>query len=214
MTPTPGAWRSLRPSVRVPTRVRRLIPVAAAVFLATWATGAFYQAFVPALVEDQLHTRSPLVLGLVFAAYMVPSALGAPIGGRFTPATAQRLGVSAFLAGMIGIITAIATGTLALFIAATIVAGASQGIAISAATRGLLYGSTFADRAPIFSAIYLLCYSGSAIPALLAGELSHTFSLPQIALGYGGLALVATLFTVIAARNPHTDATGNSQPRE
>ena len=203
--PTPGAWRSLRPRVRVPARVRRLLPVAAAVFLATWATGAFYQAFVPALVEDQLHTRGPLVLGLVFAAYMGPSALGAPLGGRFTPAAAQRLGMIAFLAGMTGIITAIATGTLALFITATILAGASQGIAISAATRGLLYGNTLADRAPIFSAIYLLSYSGATIPALIAGQLSTTFSLPQIALGYGGLALVATLFTALAARDPHTD---------
>ena len=211
-TPTPGAWRSLRPRVRVPGRVRHLLPVAAAVFLATWATGAFYQAFVPALVEDQLHTRSPLVLGLVFAAYMGPSVLGAPLGGRLTPAAAQRLGMITFLAGMIGIITAIATGTLALFIAATIVAGAGQGIAISAATRGLLHGSAVADRPPIFSAIYLLCYSGAAIPALIAGQLSNIFSLPQIALGYGALALIATLFAVIAARNPHTDTT--SQPGE
>ena len=213
-TPTPGAWRSLRPRVRVPGRVRHLLPVAAAVFLATWAAGAFYQAFVPALVADQLHTRSPLVLGLVFAAYMGPSVIGAPLGGRFTPAAAQRLGMSTFLAGMIGIITAIATGTLVLFIAATIVAGAGQGIAISAATRCLLHGSTLADRAPIFSAIYLLSYSGAAIPALIAGQLSSTFSLPQIALGYGALALIATLFTLIAARNPHTDTTGNSQRGE
>lgn len=70
-----------------------------------------------------------------------------------------------FLAGMTGIITAISTGTLAFFIAATIVAGAGQGIAISAATRGLLCGSTVADRAPIFSAIYLICYSAAAFPA-------------------------------------------------
>ena len=150
-TPTPGAWRSLLPRVRVPARVRHLLPVAAAVFLATWATGAFYQAFVPALVEDQLHTRSPLILGLVFAAYMAPSVLGAPLGGRFTSAVAQRVGMITFLAGMIGIITAIAAGALVLFIVATIVAGAGQGIAISAATRGLLHGSALADRAPIFS---------------------------------------------------------------
>jgi MFS family permease len=212
--PTPGAWRSLRLGVRVPGRVRHLVPVAAAVFLATWATGAFYQAFVPALVEDQLHTRSPLILGLVFAAYMGTSVLGAPLGGRFSPAAAQRVGMIAFVAGMIGIITAITTGTLALFIVATIVAGASQGIAISAATRGLLHGSTLADRAAIFSFIYLLCYSGATIPALIAGQLSNTFSLPQIALGYGSLALIATLFTVIAARNPHTDTTENSQHGE
>ncbi|MCP2132863.1 MFS transporter [Bradyrhizobium ottawaense] len=208
-TPTPGAWRSLLPRVSVPARVRHLLPVAAAVFLATWATGGFYQAFVPALVEDQLHTHSPLILGLVFAAYMTLSVLGAPMGGRFTSAQAQRVGMILFLAGMIGLCTAVVASTLVLFIIATIVAGAGQGIAISAAARGLLHGSTPAERAPIFSAIYLICYGGAAFPSLISGQLSNTFSLPQIALGYGGLAVVATLFTVVDARNPHTDKTGS-----
>ncbi|SEP08981.1 MFS transporter [Actinacidiphila rubida] len=180
-TAMPGARRSLRPSVGLPTRSRHLLAVAAAVLLPTWATGAFYQAFVPALVEDQLHTRSSLVLGLVFAAYMAPSALGAPLGGRFAPARAQRIGMTAFLAGWIGIIAAVATGALPLFIAATVVAGAGQGISISAATRGLLQGSTPADRAAIFAVIYLLSYSGATIPSLVSGRLSSTFSLPQIA---------------------------------
>ncbi|TCC49111.1 MFS transporter [Kribbella capetownensis] len=207
VTPAPGVWRSLRPSVGLPARIRRLLPVAGAVFLSTWATGAFYQGFVPALIEEQLHSRSSLVLGLVFAAYMAPSALGAPLGGRFRPAAAQRLGMTAFLAGMIGVITAIITGTPVLFIAATIVAGASQGIAISAATRGLLHGSSVADRAPIFSVIYLICYSAAAFPSLISGQLSKTFSLPHIALGYGVLTLAATLFTVRAARDPQTGTT-------
>ena len=203
----PGAWRSLRPQVRVPARARPLVPVAAAVFVATWATGAFYQAFVPALVEDQLHTHSPLVLGLVFAAYMASSAVGAPLGGRFSSATAQRVGMCAFLAGMIGIITAISSGMLVLFIAATVLAGASQGIAISAAVRGLLHGSTLADRAPIFSVIYLLSYSGAAFPSLVAGQLSNAISVPRIALAYGGLALLATVVTVASARDPRAEPT-------
>jgi hypothetical protein len=116
----------------------------------------------------------------------------------------------AFLAGMIGISTAIPASTLVLFIIATIVAGAGQGIAISAATRGLLHGSSLAERAPIFSAIYLLCYSGAAFPSLISGQLSNAFSLPQIVLGYGGLAIVATLLTVLGGSNPHTDTTANS----
>jgi MFS family permease len=202
VSPMSGAWRTLRPNLRVPVRVRHLLAVAAAVILPTWATGAFYQAFVPALVEDQLRTESPLVLGLLFAAYMGPSALGSPLGGRFTPAAAQRVGMTAFLAGWVGITTAIATGALPLFIVATIVAGAGQGIAISAATRGLLHGSTLADRAPIFAVIYLLSYGGATIPSLISGELSSTLSLPQIVLGYGAFALIGTLFTVTAARNP------------
>ncbi len=209
VTPTPPAWRSLLPRVIIPAQVRHLLPVAAAVLLATWATGAFYQAFVPALVEDQLHARSPLILGLVFAAYMAPSVLGAPIGGRSTPLVAQRVGMIIFLAGMIGIITAITAGTLALFIIASIVAGVGQGVATSGTTRGLLHGSTLIDRASIFSAVYLICYSGAAFPSLISGKLSNTFSLPQIAFGYGVLALGATLFTILGARNPNTDATGN-----
>ncbi|MEU1600891.1 MFS transporter [Streptomyces sp. NPDC005708] len=211
--PTPGAWRSLIPRVRVPARVRRLLPVAATVFVISYASGAFYQSLMPALVEDQLHTHSPLILGLVFAAYMAPSVLGAPIGGRFTPAAAQRIGMIVFLTGWIGIISAIAIGTLPLFIAATIVSGVGQGIAVSAATRGLLHGSTLADRAPIFSAIYLLCYSGAAFISLLFGQLSNALSLPQIALGYGTLVVIATLFTVLAARNPHTDPTNQHGER-
>jgi hypothetical protein len=107
-----------------------------------------------------------------------------------------------FLLGLIGIITAVSIDGLALFIVATVVAGASQGIAISAATRGLLHGSTLAHRAPIFSVIYLLSYSGATIPALVAGQLTSALTLPQIAVGYGALALLATLLTVIAAHDP------------
>jgi hypothetical protein len=52
--------------------------------------------------------------------------------------------------------------------------------------------------------IYLLSYSG-AFPSLIAGALSGSVSLPTIALGYGGLTLAATAFTVLAAREPGTD---------
>ncbi|NUP73698.1 MAG: MFS transporter [Sinomonas sp.] len=204
VTRTSGGGRSLRPSVRVPVGVRQLLPVAASIFLATWATGAFYQAFVPALVQDQLGTNSPLVLGLVFAAYMGSSALGAPIGGRFTAAGAQRVGMVGFLAGWIGLVTAIATGALPVFITATVLAGAGQGVAISAATRALLHGGTSADRAPILAVVYLISYSGATIPSLISAQLSGAFSLPQLTLGYSGLALVATLFTAVAARHPRT----------
>lgn len=199
---TPGLRRSLRPRVFLPVPARPVLPAAAAVLLATWAAGAFYQAFVPGLIQEQLHTRSPLVVGLVFAAYMGASVIGAPLSGRLTPATAQRVAMTGFLVGMAGTIVAMATAALPLLIAATILAGVSQGIAISAATRALLHGSTPADRAATFSVIYLFSYGGATVPALVAGQLSRAFSLPQIAVGYGALALVATIITLAAARDP------------
>jgi hypothetical protein len=60
--------------------------------------------------------------------------------------------------------------------------------------------------------IHLLSYSGDHSQPDLRPA-STTFSLPQIALGYGALALITTLFTVIAARNPHTSvATAAGHP--
>ncbi|MEV8214000.1 MFS transporter [Leifsonia sp. NPDC077715] len=202
VTKTPFAWSSLRPSVRVPHHVRPLLPVAAAVILPTWATGAFYQAFVPALVADELHTKNPLILGLVFAGYMAPSAFGAPLGHRFAPATAQRIGMTGFMLGWAGLITANATGALPLFLVATIVAGVGQGIAISAVTHGLVFGSSIAERAAIFTVVYLLSYSGATIPSLIAGQLSTVVPVPQIAVGYAVFALLGTAYTVVAAKNP------------
>ena len=203
----PGALASLRPNVRVPARVRRLLPVSAAVFLGTWATGAFYQAFVPGLVQDQLGTHSPLILGLVFAAYMGPSALGSPLGGLFSPATAQRIGMTAFVVGWAGLVASTTIGALPLFITATVVAGAAQGIAISSAVRGLIHGSCPADRAPIFAIVYLLSYSAATFPSLISGALSHTVSLQQIALGHAVLALITTAVTLVAVREPDGDST-------
>ena len=205
-TPTPGAWRSLPPRVHVPARSRHLLPVGTAIFVATWATGAFYQAFVPALIADQLSSHSPLVLGLVFSAYMAPSVLGAPIGGRLSAAAAQRLGMIIFLAGWIGILVALTTGALPLFIGASVIGGVGQGIAISTAIRGLLHDSLLADRAPIFAAVYMINYSGAVILVLAAGELSQVLSLSQITVGFGGIALIATMITALAARAPHPGA--------
>lgn len=200
----PGALRSLMPRVGLPARVRPLLPVAAAIFISTWATGAFYQAFVPALMEDRLHSRSPLVLGLVFACYMAPSVLGAPLGGRLAATQAQRAGMTVFVGGMNSAAAAIYNDNLAVFIVATIVAGMGQGIAVSAATRGLLEGAGVADRAPIFSAIYLLCYGGATVLSLFAGALSASLPLSWLALGYGGLAAAAALFTILGTCSPRT----------
>jgi MFS family permease len=197
---THGAWRSLRPTFRAPTRVGPLIPASAAVLLATWATGAFYQAFVPALVEQQLHTDNALAVGVAFAAYMGSSALGAPLSSRFKAGEGQRVAMVTFLAAWTGIVTAFAGGHLAIFFAATVVAGVSQGVAISAVTQGLLHGVLPSERAPILTVVYLLSYTSATVPSLVAARLSATVSLSYIAWGYAVLVLLATAAMLTADR--------------
>jgi len=211
--PVPGAWRSLRPQVHFPARTRHLLPAAAAILFSTWATGAFYQAFVPALTIEQLHTHSSLVLGLVFSAYIAPAVLGAPIGGLFSTATGQRIGILVFLVGMVGIVGSLAVGSLPLFVVASVVGGTGQGIAVSTMIRGILHGSQISDRGPIFGAIYLLSYCGAAIPSLISGQLSRFLTTFQLALGYGLLAIVATVLVLVFAKNP-LRATSSAETKE
>ncbi|MGV8850587.1 MAG: MFS transporter [Propionibacteriaceae bacterium] len=200
--PAPGLWQSMRPRVHFPARAHALIPVGAAVFVGTWSTGAFFQTFAPALVVDQLGTRSSLVVGLVFASFIAPNVLGAPIGGRFAPATGQRVGMIMFLAGVLGIVGAVAVKNLPLFLATSAVAGAGQGIAISSTIRGFLHGSSIGDRAGTFGALYLIGYVGAALASLASGQLSRYVTSFQVTLGYAALGLLATSVTLIRAVNP------------
>lgn len=190
-----GALASLRPRVTLPAGARALVPVALVVFVATWATGAFYQSFGPSVVQDGLGTGDAVVVALVFSAYMLPSVLGAPIGGRFAVPRAQRLGITVFLVGMAGILTSLHLGTVPGFLLASMVAGTGQGMAVSATIRGIMGHAGPAERAPTMAAIYLMSYLGAMVPSLISGQLSRVLSVEQIALGYGGLALLAALVT-------------------
>lgn len=200
---TPGVLASLRPRVQLTPQARGLMPVAACIFTATWAMGGYYQAFGPSITADRLHTANAVVVALVLASYMAPSILGAPLSGRFSAATAQRLGMASFLVGVCGLLTAMILGNVVMFIVFGILGGASQGVAMSASLRALLHGSGPDDRASLLAAIYLTSYAGAMVTSLVAGQLSRIFSLVQMTTGYAALALLATVVTLIWARNPN-----------
>jgi MFS family permease len=197
-----GAIAGLRPQVRIPAAARGLLPAASATFVATWALGGFYQAFGPSVAADQLGTKSTLIAAVVFASLMAPSAIGAPLAGRATPARAQRIGMVVFVGAVVAILLSLHAGAVVPFIIASAVAGAAQGTTFAGSMRALLAHATAAERAGILSAIYLISYSAAAIPGLIAGQLSRSLSLFDIALGYGALAALACAITLVAAREP------------
>lgn len=197
-----GALASLRPRVAVPAAARPLLPALAAVVVSTWAMGSFYQAFGPSVVADGLGTDDAVVFAVVFSAYMLPSVLGAPIGGRMRAATAQRTGMTVFAIGVLGVLTALALDSVVLFIAASVVAGAGQGMAMSASVRSVLSTATPAETAPTMAAVYLLSYSGAMAASLISGQLTRWYGVEQIVIGYGVLAVAAAVVTALCAREP------------
>lgn len=196
-----GVARSLRPHVQVPDQPGRVLTVALAIFLSTWAMGGYFQAFSPTITLDQLGTSHAVVMALVYASYMAPSVIGAPAGGRLSAAAAQRLGMGIFLTGMVVLVTALAAESVVLVILGGALGGFGQGMAGAATIRILLTGLPTKDRAPVLAATYLVSYGGAMVPSLIAGQLSKDHGIVPITGGYLVLALIAAAITMLLARN-------------
>nr|WP_320114694.1 MFS transporter [uncultured Desulfuromonas sp.] len=201
VTHHPGLVASLRPRFSLPQADRRLYPVAACTFVATWALGGFYQAFGPSIAADQLASPSALSGALVFSSFLLPSALGGPLTKNLTPATSQRVGMVGFTLALAGILVALNRSVIVPFLIASALAGVAQGATLTGSIRSLLADITPSERAGVLSLIYATSYTGAAIPSFIAGQLSHFMSLFRIAECYGLLAVVACTITLMFARD-------------
>lgn len=197
-----GAVRSLVPQLRVPPRALRFLPVAASIFIATWALGGYFQSFGPSVAADYLGSDSPLMAAAVFASYMAPGFLGGPLAGRLGPAAGQRVGMLLVAVAASGLVTALTVGSASLFVIAGVLGGIGMGTGMSGSMSVLLPAAAPSQRAGLLAVIYGLSYAGAAVPGLVAGQLTHVLSLLTITVGYGALASIACVFTLIAARDP------------
>lgn len=196
-----GAITSLIPQIKVNRNIRRLLPAASSTFIGTWAIGGFYQAFSSSLAVENLHTTNTLVAAAVFACLMAPSTIGGVVAGRLKPNIAQRIGMLAFFMCVITILVSLNMGATVPFLIASALAGSAWGIAFTGSMQSLLEGINQEDRAGVLSTIFLISYSGAAVPNLIVGNLGSYFSLLEIADGYGALVGVACIMTLFTA-NP------------
>jgi MFS family permease len=133
---------------------------------------------------------------------MVLNPMGGPWSGRLSPAAAVRAGMIAFVLAVVGIVASLQAGAIVPFIAASLVVGVAQGAASTGGIRALLADVGQQERAGLLSTIYLISYSGAAIPGMIAGKLTNRFELFQIALGYAALGIGAAVLAMVSARNP------------
>ena len=198
-----GTIGSLRPRLQIPRGTGRLVLAAGAASVATWSLGGFFQAFGPSVVAEHLGTTSPLVAAAAFASVMVLNPVGGPLAGRLAPATALQSGMAVFVLALVGIIVSLHAGAIVPFIAASLVVGVAQGAASTGGIRALLDHAKQGERAGLLSTLYLISYSGAAVPSMIAGELTGTLDLFKIALGYAALGITASAVAAFAARTPN-----------
>ena len=62
--------------------------------------------------------------------------------------------------------------------------------------------------------IYATSYTGAALPTLIAGRLSESFSLVQVIAGYAAMALIGSLIILLFASSRRSHANQTTQPSE
>ena len=180
-------------------KIHCLLPAASCTFLGTWAIGGFYQAFSSSMAAEQLRTTNTLVAAAVFACMMAPNEIGGSLAGRLKSDSAQCIGMSAFFLCVVAILVSLKVCAVIPFLIASVFAGVAWDAVFIGSMRGLLDKTSPEDRAGVLSAIFLISYSGAAVPNLIVGRLSSTFSLFEIAVGYGLLVTIACMITLFTA---------------
>jgi MFS family permease len=145
------------------------------------------------------------MIGIMFSSYLLPSAIGGPVTAKLTPANAQRIGMFFFTIGVMGIVFSLKYSNIYGFLLSSMLAGASQGAALTGSIRSLLKDVTIDQRAGLLSLIYATSYAGAAIPSFIAGQLSHYMDLYHVSLFYAVLAVIACIIILFFARNESTE---------
>ncbi|MCH1883282.1 MFS transporter [Agrococcus sp. ARC_14] len=194
----PGALSSLVPKLVVPQDAGLIVLAAGAAIGSTWSMGSFFQAFGPSVAVEQFGTNSAVVVGLVFAAGILPAALGGPIAGRGRVAPTLVIGLAIFTAAIAGIVASVGLGSVPGYFVAALISGVAAGAIATAANRLVLPTAAPHQRAGLLSTMYLISYASAAIPGLAASAVADIFTVTQVAVGHGIVVVGAAALSLIA----------------
>jgi len=121
--------------------------------------------------------------------------------GQRDPGVLRRVGGLVLIAGVATTLSSIALGSLAVFFAGTIAAGAGFGAGFQGTLRLVLPLAAPHERAGLLSMIYVICYVSMGVPAVIGGiALASCGSIALAAYGYGtGVIALAALALALAA---------------
>lgn len=196
-TTRPGVLGSLRPQVTVPRPARGAFVAALPCLVGLWALGGFYLSLGPSLAAQLLHSRNLLWGGVLI---FLLTGLGAAASGALTKANPARVmlaGCLALTAGALVTFAAIETSTPWVLFLGTAVAGLGFGPAFLGAYRATVVLVPAGEHAGLITAIYIVSYVATAVPAVIAGITTTLYGLHDTALVYSVAVAVLTAAAAI-----------------
>ncbi|AWY40554.1 MFS transporter [Pseudomonas putida] len=204
VSPQPGAWSSLRPTLHVPVQARPTLWRLLALNTATWALGGFFASLAPSLVRAATGSTSNLIGGSTVAALTMTGALMIFTLRNRPASLGLRIGASSLPVGVSLILMGVHSASLGLFFMGTFIAGCGFGAGFLGTVRTLVPLALPHERAGLMSAYYVLSYLAFCLPSLLAGNLSHTFGLVTTTDGYAAVLIILSLGALLAMMRQRT----------
>ncbi|WP_307865530.1 MFS transporter [Streptomyces montanisoli] len=195
----PGLRASLVPELAVPRRLRGPLLAVAPVLFAVWSLGGFYGSLAPALARELAGSDSAVVGGLGLFVLTVVSSATAVSLGRVPPRAVMFLGVTLLVLGSLGTLAAVELSSFAGFFAGTLVSGVGFGAGFQGGMRTVVPLVDEHERAGVLSAVYVICYLGMGLPAVIAGVLVvHGGGLAAATRDYAWFVVALAVATLIA----------------
>ncbi|CAH0302281.1 MFS transporter [Pseudomonas brassicacearum] len=200
VSPQPGAWQSLRPTLHVPPQARQALWRVLPLDLAAWAVGGFYLSLAPSLVLAATGSTSNLIGGALVAVLTLSGALSIYLLRNQEADKMLRPSASLLVIGLVLVLVAVHGASLPLFFVGTLVTGGGFGAGFLGALRSIMPLALPHERAGLMSAFYVLSYLAFSLPSLLAGNLTRVFGLIPTTDGYGAVLIVLCVVALLGLR--------------
>lgn len=195
-----GALRSLVPTVTVPGEARRVFVAVVGCMIASWGLGGMFLAFAGTILRMTFDVSSPALTGAAIALFTGSGALTGLAIQRVDAAKALRVGVVALVVGPIGIVAALWTASVPLFVVAAVVGGVGFGAGFQAALRLVLAEAPVDARAGVLSSVYVASYLAFGVPSVLAGVFVPVDGLDAVLSAYGAFVVLAAVVAAVLQR--------------
>ncbi|MEV7991312.1 MFS transporter [Streptomyces sp. NPDC086077] len=195
-----GALASMAPELKLPKAARPSVAIAAPVMFAVWALTGLYAALGPAIIRTLVHSDSVVWGGLPLFVLATAAGLAVVLLRGTATRKVMFIGIGSLIVGVLITLASVASGGGPLAVTTFFVGAAISGFGFGGGFQG---GIRLVvplvephERAGVLSLLYVVCYVGLGVPAVIGGFLVvHGGGLVPTAREYGGavvlLALVA-----------------------
>jgi MFS family permease len=184
--------------VALPRQSRPVFFAAGGAAFAAFSVLGLVTALVPSFLAGMFHETSRLLAGFAAFAVFGTAAVAQLLAARLAARTQLILASALMVAGLAALAVGAVTANLAVFLLAGGVAGAGVGILFRSAIGVAASLAPAESRGEVLSAMFLIAYTGLALPVLLVG-LALAF-LPAVPVLVGFVVAVAALVVVSGIR--------------